>query len=258
MTLQDLFKSFDQNIQVDVAILDFSKAFDTVPHDKLLHEIDSYGIQGHTLKWLSSFLKDRTMKVVVEGEQSKSVTVESGVPQGTVLGPLMFLCHINDLPDVVRSQVKLFADDCLLYRQIKSNEDHVLLQKDFTELEIWASRWGMRFNEKKCYVMGIRNTSSHLYQMDNTILQQVSTNPYLGITLSEDLQWSTHIQNIVKKSNSTLGGFLRRNLKNCPEECRKLAYISLVRSTLEYESSIWDPYLQKDINCIETRNVTNT
>ena len=250
VTLQDLFKSFDQNIQVDVAILDFSKAFDTVPHDKLLHKIDSYGIQGNTLKWLSSFLKDRTMKVVVEGEQSKSVTVESGVPQGTVLGPLMFLCDINDLPDVVRSQVRLFADDCLLYRQIKSNEDHVLLQKDLTELEIWASRWGMRFNAKKCYVMSIRNTSSHLYQLDNTILQQVSTNPYLGITLSEDLQWSTHIQNIVKKSNSTLG-FLRRNLKNCPEECRKLAYISLVRSTLEYGSSIWDPYLQKDINCIE-------
>ena len=198
MILQDLFKSFDQNIQVDVAILDFSKTFDTVPHDKLLHKIDSYGIQGNTLKWLSSFLKDSTMKVVVEGEQSKSVTVESGVPQGTVLGPLMFLCHINDLPDVVRSQVRLFADDCLLYRQIISNEDHVLLQKDLTELEIWASRWGMRFNAKKCYVMSIRNTSSHLYQLDNTILQQVSTNPYLGITLSEDLQWSTHIQNIVK------------------------------------------------------------
>ena len=124
------------------------------------------------------------MKVVVEGERSKSVTVESGVPQGTVLGPLMFLCHINDLPDVVQSQVRLFADDCLLHRQIKSNEDHVFLHKDLTELEIWASRWGMRFNAKKCYVMSIRNTSSHLYQLDNTILQQVSTNPYLGITLS--------------------------------------------------------------------------
>ena len=172
------------------------------------------------------------------------------VPQGTVLGPLMFLCHIKDLSDVVRSQVRLFADNCLLYRQIKSNTDHVLLQKDLTELEIWASWWGMRFNANICYVMSIRNTSSHLYQLDNTILQQVSTNPYLGITLSEDLQWSTHIQNIVNKSNSTLW-FLRRNLKNCPEECRKLAYISLVRSTLEYESSFWDPYLQKDIDCID-------
>ena len=108
----------------------------------------------------------------------------------------------------------------------------------------------MRFDAKKCYVMSIRYTSSHLYQLDSTVLQQVSTSPNLGITSSEDLQWSTHIQNIIKKSNSTLG-FRRRNLKNCPEECRKLAYISLVRSIFEYGSSISDPYLQKDINCIE-------
>ena len=114
VTLQDLLKSFDKKkIQMDVAILDFSKVFDTVPHDKLLYKMNRYGVQGNTLKWLSSFLKDRTMNVVVEGEESKSVKVESGAPQGTVLGPLMFSCHINDLPDSVQSQVRLFADDCL-------------------------------------------------------------------------------------------------------------------------------------------------
>ena len=208
-------------MQTDVTILVFSKAFDTVPHDKLLYKMNRYGVHENTLKWLSSFLKDRTMKVVVvEGEESKSVKVESGVPQGTVLGPLMFLCHINDLPDSVQSQVRLFADDCLLYRPIRSVKDHEILQNDLIELEKWASRWGMKFNAKKCYVMSIRNTSSHFYELDNTILQQVISNPYLGITLSEDLQWSTHIQNITKKANSTLG-FLCRNLKNCPEECRK-------------------------------------
>ena len=127
---------------------------------------------------------------------------------------------------------------------------YALLTTALIELEKWASRWGMRFNAKKCYVMSIQNTSYHFYELDNTILQQVTSNPYLGITLSEDLQWSTHIQNITKKANSTLG-FLRRNLKNWPEECRKLAYISLVRSMLEYGSSIWDPYLLKDINSIE-------
>ena len=148
VTLQDLLKSFDKKIQMDVVILNFSKAFDTVPHDKLLYKMERYGIQGSTLKWLSSFLKDRTMKVVVEGEESKSVKVESGVPQGTVLGPLMFLCHINDLPDSVQSQVRLFADDCLLYRPIKSSKDHELFQNDLRELEKWASRWGMRFNAK--------------------------------------------------------------------------------------------------------------
>ena len=114
MTLHDLLKSFDGKKQVDIAILDFSKAFDTVPHDKLLHKMKGYGVRGQLNKWLSSFLKDRMMNVVCEGEHSESVSVESGVPQGTVLGPLMFLCHINDLPDCVKSQVCLFADDCLL------------------------------------------------------------------------------------------------------------------------------------------------
>ena len=123
---------------MDVAILDFSKAFDNVTHDKVSYKMNRYCVQGNTLKWLSSFLKDRTMKVVVEGEESKSVKVESGVTQGTVLGPLMFLFHINDLPDSVKSQVRPFADDCLLYKPIKSPKDHELLQNDLRELEKWA------------------------------------------------------------------------------------------------------------------------
>ena len=250
MTLHDLLKSFDCKKQVDIAILDFSKAFDTVPHDKLLHKMKGYGVRSQLNKWLSSFLKDRMMNVVCEGEHSESVSVESGVPQGTVLGPLMFLCHIKDLPDCVKSQVRLFADDCLLYRTIKSQRDQDILQNDLCELEKWASTWGMRFNAKKCYIMSVRNMMSHFYQLDNTILQQVSSNPYLGLTISEDLTWKTHINNISKKANSTLG-FIRRNLKNCPFECRKLAYISLVRSTLEYGSVVWDPYIQQDINAIE-------
>ena len=106
------------------------------------------------------------MNVVVEGEHSESAYVESGVPQGTVLGPLMFLCHINDLPDCVKSQVRLFADDCLIYRQIKTQKDHQILQNDLKELENWAAKWGMRFNAKKCYILSIRQKSSHFYQLD--------------------------------------------------------------------------------------------
>ena len=102
------------------------------------------------------------MKVVLNGECSKSVTVDSGVPQGTVLGPLLFLCHINDLPDSVKSQVRLFADDCLLYRPIRNSNDHVILQRDLQKLETWATEWGMSFNAKKCYIMSITgNTSSN-------------------------------------------------------------------------------------------------
>ena len=199
---------------------------------------------------MRDFLTNRTMRVVVEGETSEAVPVDSGVPQGTVLGPLAFLCHINDLPECVKSSVRLFADDCLLYRPIKSRQDHLDLQSDLNALEKWAETWGMRFNAKKCYVMSINNHSSNFYQLNNTILQQVKENPYLGITLSEDLKFSKHVNKITSKASSTLG-FLKRNLKHCPETCRKTAYLSLVRSTLEYSSIVWDPHLQGDINKIE-------
>ena len=149
VTMQDLLQANDRNIQMVIAILDFSKAFDTVLQDRLLQKLEAYDIRGNLHKWLSSFLKDRQMNVEVEGDHSDSAYVESGVPQGTVLGPLMFLCHINDLPDCVKSQVRLFADDCLIYRQIKTQKDHQILQNDLKELEKWAAKWGMRFNPKK-------------------------------------------------------------------------------------------------------------
>ena len=113
-TAQDLLTSFEHGKQVDVAILDFSKAFDTVPHNKLLHKLYHLGIQGPILSWLRNFLTQRSMRVVLEGYSSNPTSVDSGVPQGTVLGPLLFLCHINDLPKAVTSQVRLFADDSLL------------------------------------------------------------------------------------------------------------------------------------------------
>ena len=126
-TAFDLFNSFEREKQMDVAILDFSKAFDTVPHKKLLHKLSLYGITGPLHAWLSNFLTQRSMRVVIEGACSQSTTVDSGVPQGTVLSPTLFLCHINDLPSSVSSQVRLFADDCLLYREINTFKDHLTL-----------------------------------------------------------------------------------------------------------------------------------
>ena len=250
LTLHDLLQAYDKGEQMDVCILDFSKAFDTVPHDKLLYKLGEYGVRGPVHKWLTSFLTKRHMRVVVEGEHSKSVTVDSGVPQGTVLGPVLFLCHINDLPECVKSQVRLFADDCLLYRKINSQEDHNILQNDLAAADKWATDWGMRFNAKKCYVMSIRPKSTHFYQLSNEILKQVAQNPYLGVQIANDLKWANHIQNISGKASSTLG-LLKRNLKHCPEISKRLAYISLVRSTLEYGATIWDPYYVKDIIQLE-------
>ena len=150
MTFNDLSRSFDKGHQVDIAVLDFSKAFDTIPHKKLLSKLASYGIGGQLHGWLSVFLMERTMKVILDGECSSEVPVESGVPQGTVLGLLLFLCHINDIADGLSSTIRLFADDCLLYRVINSIQDQIALQEDLKRLELWAERWGMSFNASKC------------------------------------------------------------------------------------------------------------
>ena len=250
VTIDDLMRNLDNKLQTDVVILDFSKAFDTVPHDRLLHKLESYGIRGRLLQWTENFLTKRKMQVVVDGETSTEADVVSGVPQGTVLGPILFLVLINDLPDRTRSTVRLFADDCLLYRTIKSIEDHLILQDDLKNLEIWAKEWGMLFNAKKCYVLSISKKSSHFYILNDTILSDVKSNPYLGLNISHDLKWSNHINSVCKKASSSLG-FIRRNLKHCPKSTRHMAYISLVRSLLEYGAIIWDPYTQSDINRLE-------
>jgi ribonuclease P/MRP protein subunit RPP40 len=235
---------------MDIAILDFSKAFDKVPHQKLLHKLEHYGIRGPLLRWFESFLCQRTMKVVVEGTHSKEVPVLSGVPQGTVLGPLLFLCHINDLPCTVNSEIRLFADDCLLYRQIRNIKDHIKLQQDLQSLEKWSSTWGMEFNTKKCYILSIKSKTSYFYTLGGHILQSVTSQPYLGINISEDLKWNTHINKICSRASSTIG-FLRRNLRRSPKMCRLNAYTALVRSTLEYGAVVWDPYLKSDIEMLE-------
>ena len=155
LTLQDLLTFCDRKIQVDMAILDFSKAFDTVPHDHLLGKMEFYGIQGPLLKWTASFLKTRSQSVLVEGKYSKPAKVLSGVPQGTILGPLLFLIHTNDLPSVVTSQARLFADDCLMYRPVHSLADQLALQADLLALERWGDAWGIRFNAAKCEIMQV-------------------------------------------------------------------------------------------------------
>ena len=253
ITAHDLIQNFDQNLQTDVVILDFSKAFDTVPHDRLLSKLEHYGIDKQINTWISEFLHNRTQSVLVNGETSNPVSVDSGVPQGSVLGPLLFLCHINDLPERTKSTVRMFADDCLLYRQIKSPEDHIVLEEDLKALAEWSDMWGMRFNTTKCYVMTIsrkRKPSNFIYTLSDQPLENVRDNPYLGIQISNNLKWKTHIDKTTNKANKTLG-FLRRNLKHCPTQLKETAYKSLVRSVVEYSSTIWDPYLISDIKKVE-------
>ena len=167
---------------INVAVLDFPEAFDTVPHRRLMTKLYHYGIRGNPHSWIRNFLVNRTQQVICEGQSSKSIKVASGVPQGTVLGPLLFLCFINDMPDCIKSSCRLFADDCLVYRLINCIEDLVQLQKDLTSLHEWSIKWDMRFNPKKCYIISTpgRYKPSYFYQMKDEVLQQVQSTPYLG------------------------------------------------------------------------------
>ena len=151
--INDWAKILDNRGQVDTFILDFEKAFDTPPHELLKSKLFSYGIGGKTLKWIDSFLCFRQQRVVVNAVKSDWAPVLSGVPQGTVLGPLLFSLYINDISSDIESEIRLFADDCVCYREIKDEKDTVKLQRDIDRLGSWARKWGMRFQPVKCNMM---------------------------------------------------------------------------------------------------------
>ena len=254
LTINDISKQIDQNSNVSMAILDFSKAFDKVPHQRLLSKLSAYGIDGNLLAWFASFLNNRTQRVVCDGEISDSKQVLSGVPQGTVLGPLLFLLYVNDIPDNINSTVRLFADDCLVYRTIDNPSDQQILQDDLNKLEQWQNKWQMNFNPSKCYILSISSKKcfkSPVYTLCNQPLKHVNSHPYLGVEIDNKLRWDKHIHNITKKANSILG-LLKRNLSNCPTDVKSTAYKALVRPVLEYASSVWDPHHQCDVDKLES------
>lgn len=183
---------------------------------------------------------------------SESSNVISGVPQGSVLGPTLFFFYINDMPEGVRSKIRLFADDTIMYLTITSTSLHSL-QEDLDKLLNWESRWHMLFHPDKCEIMTITRRKKPIlipYSLRGHVLKRVTKAKYLGVTFSENLSWSTHINNITAKANSTLG-FLRRNLQVGSREIKSHAYQALVRPTLELCSSVWYPSNKDAIYKIE-------
>ena len=253
LTVNDLAKSLDNKSQVDMIIMDFSKAFDVVPHNRLISKLHRYGLHGTTLTWISGFLKHRTQRVVVSGEKSAWSNVISGVPQGTVLGPLLFLVYINDLPDNLHSSVRLFADDCVIYREIKNDLDSELLQEDLHTLGQWEKKWQMRFNTQKCFVMRLTHSKPKMYQysLGGEVLSPVENHSYLGVSISNKLNWNGHIHETCSKANRSLG-FIKRNFYSCTQSTKLMAYKSFVRPLTEYSSAVWDPYTKKNINKLES------
>ena len=257
--INDWAKILDSRGQVDTFILDFEKAFDTPPHELFKSKLFSYGIGGKTLKWIDSFLCFRQQRVVVNGVKSDWAPVLSGVPQGTVLGPLLFSLYINDISSDIESEIRLFADDCVCYREIKDEEDTMKLQRDIDRLGSWARKWGMRFQPVKCNMMQLTRKwikKIHAsYTLEGTNLENVESIKYLGVTITSDLRWNTHVSNVCTKANRTLG-FLRRNLYSCPQEVKEAAYKGLVCPVLDYGSSVWDPpgvVLQEELENVQKR-----
>ena len=196
-----------------------------------------------------AFLTARNQQVVVDGATSDKVPVISGMPQGTVLGPLLFLLFINDLPDCVESKTRLFADDCIVNRNVKTLQDYQELQNDIDKLADWERRWGMLFLPDMCNILQVtrsRNPLKYSYSLKRQNQEAVNTAKYLGVDLSNNLSRNSHIDRTAKKANNMLG-FLRRNLLRINNSDS-----TLVRLNLEYCALVWSPYTAIDKRKIET------
>ena len=219
LTINDLARGLDNPQQIDGILLDFSKAFDKIPHRQLSDKLHHYGVRGKTLSWIQSFLAGRIQQVTLEGQTSSTSPVTPGVPQGTVLGPVLFLVFINDLPSRVKATPRLFADDCFLYRIINSPEDAQALQEDPDALQQWEKDWLMSFNPDKCEVIRITKKRKPIdanYTIHGKELGHTKNAKYLGVLISDTLSWNAHVDTVTKKANN-ITAFLRRNLSNCPQ-----------------------------------------
>ena len=221
-----------------------------------VRKLDYYGIRGSTHKWISSWLSGRTRQRVLDGQASDPVPVLSGVPKESVLGPILFLIFINDLPDNIKSSAHLFADGCVLYRNIYSIQDGFIQQEDLTSLICqWEADWQMKFNVAKCHSMRVTRHQHHKqilfdYSLHNQTLENVQSAKYLGIAISDNMYCGQHISDISSKATKTLS-FLRRNLAFAPRSTKEVAYKTLVRTKLEYAAPIWSPYSKLQINQVE-------
>lgn len=251
----------DSGGQTDVLNLDFSKAFDSVSHRLLLHKLRSFGVNGSLLKWLTSYLSNRKQRVVMEGEASAWLPVLSGVPQGSILGPLLFVLYINDLPNcVTSSEVALFADDAKCFREIRSASDCHLLQHDLNKIHEWSRIWKLNFNVSKCKLLTIARALKfqHPYSLDGVVLERVDSIQDLGITVSSDLSWHKHIDQVVSKCNRVNGMIKRAIGRKAPADVTMRLFNTLSRSIAEYSSPVWSPHTVCDITRVERiqRNIT--
>jgi hypothetical protein len=240
---------------VDAIYLDFAKAFDTVPHKRLMLKLRCYGITGKVYEWIEDFLSKRRQLVVINGAKSDWTPVLSGIPQGSVLGPMLFVCYINDLPDVVHTMIQMFADDAKVFKEIIDVSDCEKLADDLARLDEWSNRWLLKFNTSKCKVMRLGTKSPAFdYQMGPTgskhQLEVTSEERDLGVIVDDTLKYDKHAESTANKGTSILA-MIRRAYVYLDGPSLVLLYKSLIRPHLEYGNVVWAPVTQKNITLIE-------
>lgn len=245
-TIHDFSLAINDQRQIDVICIDFAKAFDKVSHNKLLFKLRQIGISSTILEWIEAYLINRRQVVRVDDCMSCSLEVFSGVPQGSVLGPLLFLLYINDIASIVEPgvEMKLFADDCLLYSVVTNVNEQIKINRSLQALNMWCEKWDMEINYTKSTFTHITKKKSALcfrYNIGNNFLNNVNSFKYLGVTITHDLNWRKHVENVCSKASKKLY-FLRKKLHNATKNVKLIAYKTFVRSVLEYASAVWSPH----------------
>ena len=256
----ELCLAVDKQKEVRIVFLDISKAFDKVWHKGLLHKLEKNGITGSLLLWFEDYLQNRKQRVVLNGQSSSWGTINAGVPQGSVLGPLLFLIYINDIVNIVNSEIKLFADDTSLFLTI---DDPVhaatVMNGDLASLDQWSNEWLVSFNALKTDTMLIslkRQPPDHpplVFQGHQ--LANVPQHKHLGLVLKSDLKWNEHIKEIVSKASKQLN--IMKNLQyRLDRETLEVIYTSFIRPLLEYGNVVWDNCAQTDEKLLEDLQLT--
>ena len=241
----------DEGSPVDIVYLDFAKAFDKVPYERLFKKLEAHGVTGPVLNWIEAWLSSRRQKVCISQQDSYWRDVTSGVPQGSVLGPVLFLVYINDLDSRIISKLAKFADDTKLCKDVDNMEDVVALQKDLDCLNEWANDWQMSFNVDKCKVIHVGyNNKCNKYRLGNTELKSADNEKDLGVIIDNTLKFSKQCSTAVKSANRTLG-LIKRTIKNRRKDIIVKLYKALVRPKLEYCVQAWRPFLRKDLDSME-------
>ena len=238
-------EALDKKKKVQVVFCDISKAFDRCWHEGILYKLKLLGIGGNVIKWFQDYLNQRYQRVVVRGQSSEKGLIQAGVPQGSVLGPLLFLAYINDLPAGIRSNIKLFADDVTLYYDFTDCDTAKdIMNADLKYIQSWADKWLMKFSPSKTKAMALslkRSNNINNYMtlsFNNTLIENVSSHKHLGLTLTQRLDWSQHIENVLE-SVSKLANVLKVLKYILDRRTLETIYFSFILPKLEYGCQVY-------------------